>query len=292
MRLRRRFSQHGNGNMELWKSIVLGAIQGVTEFLPVSSSGHLVIAKSLFGFQQGQGPLWEVAVHFGTLVAILCVFYREILALARSALRVAAGVLHGRPRHELLESEPRFTVLMALVIGTLPAGVVGLLFKDAIESLFDSPILASCGLIATGVMLAFTARVPRPRKDPVGLLDGFLIGCAQAVAIIPGISRSGSTISAALARRVDRAEAGRFSFLLALPALGGAALLEARKIEGIARSESLSLLAAVVSAFLVGLVALKLLMRLVKAGRLSWFAFYCIPAGVISLCYFALMGAG
>lgn len=252
--------------MMLWESAVLGVVQGLTEFLPVSSSAHLVLAQSLLpGFPE-ENVFFDVLLHLGTILAVIVTFRLELLRLARSLL---PGGDAGQRR-----------LVGWLVLGTLPAGVAGLLFRDAFHAMFASPRFVAAMLLVTGAILIaaeFTAR-PRRGLDGVGALRGFGVGVAQAFAIIPGISRSGATISAALAMGVRGEDAARFSFLLSIPAVLGAALLEgihARPVASLAPAYALGMAAA----FLTGLWAIRVMLGILKRGRLRVFAFYCFLVG-------------
>jgi len=259
--------------MPLWEAVLLGIVQGITEFLPISSDGHLVIAQTLLG-ANAEGLLFEIAVHVGTLLAIL-VFYRaRVLELLR-------GVL-GRETNAF-----RYTGKLALA--TLPAVIVGLFFKDAVEAIFDAPWTAGAGLLVTGAFL-FTTRATQASAHAVepGWAAALCIGCAQALAIAPGISRSGTTLAVSLAFGVAPLAAAEFSFLLGIIAITGAAVLMLPDAIG-APADTLRPLwvAALVAAF-SGLAALGLLVRLLRARRFHWFAGYTWAAGLAFLAYLAL----
>jgi undecaprenyl-diphosphatase len=276
--------------MEPWQAALYGALQGLTEFLPVSSSGHLVIAKALLGFGRGMGALWEIAAHLGTFAAICVVFRRDLGALAAGCLRGVGRGVRGEGIRAVLASEDQVWLALAIVLGSVPAAVVGLGMKAQIERLFDAPAGAALMLIFTGAVLASTAGLPPGDRRRVRLRDALVIGLAQAAAILPGVSRSGMTIAAALWIGLERSEAGRFSFLLALPALAGAAVLESGHGWRLAAAHPGAMALVVGSAFLVGVAALALLMRLVRGGKLDRFAWYCLPLGTILGIWFAWQG--
>jgi len=267
--------------MDPLSAIILGVVQALTEFLPVSSSGHLVLGRSVLGLSLGNGAAFEVAVHFGTLLSVLVVLREDVLRLMRSALAVvsAPGRARARWRDDAATRE-----IVAIAVGCVPAGVVGLAFKDELEQAFGSPHLVCGALIVTGVWLGLTHWV-RPGAGEVTPVRAALIGLAQAVAIIPGISRSGSTIAAAIFLKVDRAAAARFSFLMSVPVIAGASLLKAREmmVNPPQNSEILAFALGGAVSFVVGMFALWFLLRLVERGRLSWFAPYCLAVGVIGL---------
>jgi len=250
--------------------LILAVVQGLTEFLPVSSSGHLVLLQALMGTHEGDLML-NVVLHTGTLGSVVIVYWRDLLRLLkldRAALRY----------------------ILALVVGTLPAVVVGLLLKDMVEAAFAAPAFAAGGLLVTGLVLLST-RAARPATQrpgaweplPVPLGRALLIGCAQALAICPGISRSGSTIAASLWLGLARAEAARFSFLLSVPAIAGALVLMLLDGAGEGQTGALTLVLAAAAALLVGLVAIRLTALAVVQKHFWKFAFYVIPVGLIVL---------
>ncbi|MCP4568169.1 MAG: undecaprenyl-diphosphate phosphatase [FCB group bacterium] len=255
-------------------AIILGIIQGLTEFLPVSSSGHLVIGETLLGLDT-PGISLEVWLHVGTLVAVVGYFHRRITALVRS--------IFSSESEELLENRKLWK---ALIIGTLPAIVVGISLKAMIESTFDSPVLASGMLLVTGTMLLLTP-LAQNKLRAIDHSRGFFIGLAQAVAILPGISRSGSTIACAMFLGIKPALAAEFSFLLAVPAIIGAFLLDfvtsGEKLFE-AATLPLFLLGAAVS-FIFGLLSIHYLLKLIKKGKLFYFGFYCLVVGGLGLVY-------
>jgi len=247
--------------------VILAVLQGITEFLPVSSSGHIVIAGALLAHTLGEPPARasdiNIFLHAGTLASILVVYWRRIWRLLGEDRRVI-----GR-----------------LVVGTLPAVVVGLLLKTKFPLLLDSPLLAGLMLPITGVMLIWASRRPLGNTDCRDLTYGrvLVIGCLQAVAILPGISRSGATIAAGLGVGLRRSEAATFSFLLAIPAISGAIVLELRELirgeDQLAAADLLSAGASV--SFVVGVFALWWLIRWLERGRLQLFAWWCIPVGLL-----------
>lgn len=244
--------------------LVLALVQGLTEFLPVSSSGHLVLVQHALGLEHASLTV-DVALHVGTLCAVLVVYRRDVAAVARDLLR-------GRAAEALW-----------IALGTLPAVVVGLTAKDAIERAFEAPRVAALGLFVTALLLAGGEAARRARAHeaprPLGWRVALGVGLAQALAICPGISRSGSTIAAGLALGLAPAAAARFSFLLAIPAIAGAAVLQLPD----ARTEALppagTLALAVGVAGLVGWFALRLLLAFLGRGAFAWFALYCALLG-------------
>ncbi len=254
--------------MNIIEALILGSLQGLTEFLPISSSGHLVLGQRFLGLSL-PGNFIEVLVHIGTLCSILVVFRNDILELVKS-----------------IKSNESKKMLTALIMGTIPAVLIGLTLKDKIGQLFEHPFAVSYSLIATGLWLIMTKWFVN-KHSSINLKNGFLIGCAQAVAIIPGISRSGATIGAAMLLGISPEKAAKFSFLLAIPAISGAGLLTAIDMDtmNIASLSTGSILVAFISSFLVGWVALAWLLKLISKGQFHWFGIYCLAIGIISLSF-------
>ncbi len=255
------------------KAIILGAVQGIAEFLPISSSGHLVIAEELLKFDTHGNLLFDVMLHLGTLASILIVYRQDIWK-----------VLHSRK------------LCMAVVVGTLPAVVVGLSLKEFFESAFGNPLLVGCCLLITAALLIAGQRGERGlhQLEAINLKQAFCIGLFQAFAILPGVSRSGSTIVGGLLLGLERQSAATFSFLLAIPAIAGAGVLTAFDAwqESAAASSTASsgfsidwgpVLAGTLVAFVVGWMALRTLIRLITQRRLHWFAGYCLCAGLATI---------
>ncbi len=256
--------------------MILGFLQGVTEFLPVSSSGHLVVYRRLFGL--AETPLFfEVMVHLGTLLAVLVVFRSDLALLAANVWRAATRKA-GEDRADL-------RLLRLVVLGTMPVVVVGLGWKDELQSLFSAPVHIGFAFLFTGLLLWLSRFAGRPTKDLAGTtwIDALLIGLAQALALVPGVSRSGATISIALLMGLDRRLAARYSFLLAIPAILGAITVQTADMGGISADQWAAVGAGTVMAAASGYVALRLLLRIVVAGRLSRFAYYCWMIGLATL---------
>jgi undecaprenyl-diphosphatase len=259
--------------MDTLAALLLGLVQGLTEFLPVSSSGHLVIAAELLGAQE-EGILFEIAVHVATLVAVLIFYRARILELLRGAV--------GR-------DGAAWSYIGKLGVATLPAVVAGLTARDFFESLFGSPWVAGVALLFTGCALWTTKRTWQGASAPEpSWLQAFLIGCAQVVAIVPGVSRSGTTVAAALALGVAPLAAAEFSFLMSVAAIAGAAVLMLPDATA-ASPEALRALAVGGAAALAsGLAALWLFVRLLRSGGFHRFAWYAWAAGATFLAYLAV----
>lgn len=259
--------------MSVFQAIFLGAVQGLTEFLPVSSSGHLVFFQSLFGLEKPQ-VAFDVMLHLGTLLAVVVYFRTDISQI----LLGTWAWIKGRR-----EGEEKANLFLWIIVATIPTGLMGVIFKDWFESLFSRPQTVGLMLLVTGGALWLTRTVKRKEKTTgeMGAVDALIIGIAQGVAIIPGISRSGATISAGIFCHLNRELAGKFSFLLSIPAILGAAFLKFRKID-VGSDVGVTLIGMAV-AFFVGLLSLKLLMRIVRTGRLSDFSYYCWAIGIVMI---------
>jgi undecaprenyl-diphosphatase len=274
--------------MTTLEAIVLGIIQGLTEFLPVSSSGHLVLFQQLFGLKQAE-LFFDVCVHVGTLLAVVVVFRQEIINIIAAMMRLFSKTGPPHTIRQRIESDADLKMALLIVIGTLPTAVLGFLFRGIADRLFASAFIVGMMLIITGLLLWLT-RWAAPDVAQTGatrLTPGkaFTVGIVQGLAIIPGISRSGSTISLGMLLGIRREMAARYSFLLSIPAIIGAGLLSLK--EGLSRPDStiyIDLIGAVTAA-LVGYGALKLLLHVVKYGRLHWFAPYCWLAGILAIIF-------
>jgi undecaprenyl-diphosphatase len=256
--------------MSVLEAIVLGIIQGATEFLPVSSSGHLVLTEHLLGLTD-ESVVFEVAVHAGTLAAVLLYFRTRILSILRGVFGQS-----GLPA----ENDAARRMLIFLVIGSVPAAVTGLLFKSEIESFFGNPRQTALFLIVTGVWLLLMRFAGRQRRV-LNTQRSWWIGCAQAAAILPGISRSGATIATGALLGVPAAQAAEFSFLLSIPAVAGAAVLSLPEAMGSGQFHIADGIGAVVAG-VTGYVALKLVFASLRRGRFAWFGVYCIVLGTVA----------
>ena len=272
--------------MNSTEAIVLGIIQGLTEFLPVSSSGHLVLFQQIFGLKEAE-LFFDVCVHLGTLVAVILVFHREIGNIIAALLRLVSLAGQKNKFRQRVDSDPDAKMALLIAIGSIPTAILGLMFHNIADRLFSAPFLTGLMLVVTGSLLWLTRRARLDRENTG--LTGFsrtkalFIGIVQGLAIIPGISRSGSTISMGLLLGINRETAARYSFLLSIPAIVGAGLLSLK--DGLSQTDPvirLSLLGAV-SAALVGYGALKVLLRMVKTGHLYVFAPYCWLVGILAI---------
>lgn len=256
--------------MSYLDAILLGLLQGFTEFLPVSSSGHLVLAEHMLG-AKNPGVTFELLVHLGTLLAVLIYFRKQIIAMIRSLFNASMA--------------DQRKLVMFIVIATVPAIIVALTLEETIEAAFDSPALTSIMLQITGVMLLLTGLAPKKQKS-LTWLNSLFIGLGQAIAIFPGISRSGSTISFGLFAGVKATTAAEFSFLLSIPAIVGAAVFKIKELFNLDVALSGQYTVGTILSFLSGLLAVYLLLSIVRKGKFQYFGIYCLLVGTIGLIYF------
>lgn len=258
--------------MEIWQAIVLGLVQGLSEFLPISSSGHLEIAKSLLHMHLEEDLLLTVYLHGATVLSTICVFYKDILSLFTKGL-------------SLKQTEER-SYILKLIVSAIPIGIVGLFLKDFVEGFFDGNILVvGAMLILTALLLSYASLKKAPKEaSKISYTKSFVIGIAQALAVLPGLSRSGSTIATALILGCKKEDIAKFSFLMVLIPIIGENLLSIASGEFSSSSIPAStIVAACMSAFISGLVACKAMIALVKKGKLIYFAAYCAIIGIISI---------
>jgi undecaprenyl-diphosphatase len=263
--------------MSLIEAIILGIIQGLTEFLPVSSSGHIEIGKALFEIEEKNGLLFTVILHFATALSTIVVFRKEIVRLLK-------GLFKFRWNEET-------TYCFKILLSMIPAVLVGLLLKDTIESLFlGNTLLVGSMLLLTGAIL-FASDKMRTGELKVGKSTALILGVVQAIAILPGISRSGSTIGSALLLGISRENAAKFSFLMVLPLIFGAMAAELKDLDSVSLRSGFDIstaLAGFVAAFISGYFACKWMIALVKRSKLSFFAFYCWIVGLLGI-FFSLV---
>ena len=258
--------------METFHAILLGIVQGITEFLPVSSSGHLQIAKELLGVQLEENLTFDVLLHAGTVLSTLVVLRREIFRLLR-------GLFARRFNEEK-------SYVLKLLLSMIPIGIVGLLLMDRLNALLSSPaILAVVGamLLLTAALLAFAYYAKPRQKETISYRDAFIIGLAQACAAMPGLSRSGTTIATGLLLGNKKAAVAQFSFLMVLAPILGETLLEAVSGDLTAGVAAGPLAAGFLASFVTGCLACKFMIEIVKRGKLIWFALYCAAAGLVSI---------
>lgn len=270
--------------MELLQAILLGILQGVTEFLPVSSSGHLALARALAGRELMPGITFEIVVHFGSFCSIVFYYRKKIAVILTDLFKsfTPDGIRSGRLR---TDANTRYSFI--ILLSMIPAMIIGFTLKDQVEEIFVNPLVVSLMLLVTGTLLFSTRFVKHPEGE-VTVGRGLIMGVAQAFAILPGISRSGSTISVGLFSGVKRESVADFSFLMVLPVLAGAMLLELLEIfkNGIEYAAVVALIGGFLASFLSGYLSLKYLIMLLKREKFYYFSFYCWAVGIAGVIYF------
>ena len=263
--------------------LFLGVVQGLTEFLPVSSSGHLVLLQKLTGITE-PALLFDICVHVGTLMSVMLIFYPDILAMITAIYQIP-GKLRQEESWQSLKTDPQLRTAFYIIVGTVPTGLMGIFFRKQADLLFGSISLVGVMLILTGLFLLLS-RIVKPGNRSImdmSIWDAIFLGVIQGFAIIPGISRSGATITAALLIKMERPVAGRFSFLLSIPSILGALILELKEPVGTPVFSYPMILMASFIAFAVGYIALRILLRVVDKGRLYYFSPYCLGVGTLAL---------
>lgn len=260
--------------MSWLEALVLGIVQGLTEYLPVSSSGHLAIGSALFGIEGEENLAFTIVVHVATVFSTLVILWKEIEWIFRGLFKFQ------------MNSETRYAI--NILISMIPIGIVGVFFKDTVESIFGSGLLiVGCMLLVTAALLAFSYYAKPRQKERISMKDAFIIGLSQACAVLPGLSRSGTTIATGLLLGNNKAKLAQFSFLMVIPPILGEALLDVLKLvkgEDIAGDiPTLSLVVGFVAAFLSGCLACKWMINIVKKGKLIYFAIYCAIAGLVTI---------
>jgi undecaprenyl-diphosphatase len=257
------------------QALILGIVQGLTEYLPVSSSGHLAIGQTLFGMSDGADNLaFTVAVHVATVLSTLVILWREIVWLF-------AGLFKWE-----LNDETRY--VLNIIVSMIPVGIVGVFFKDDVEAIFGSGLfIVGCCLLLTATLLAFSYYARPRQKETLSLKDAFIIGIAQACAVMPGLSRSGSTIATGLLLGNKKEKLAQFSFLMVIPPILGEAFLDLLKVSKgeavMGNIETFPLVIGFLGAFISGCFACKWMIDVVKRGKLIYFAAYCAVAGIVTL---------
>ncbi len=270
--------------METLYAIALGIIQGLTEFLPVSSSGHLVLLQNVFGLTEPE-LLLDIWLHVGTLMAVFAVFYQDILSILTTLIHFPRLYRQHKGFVAMFRENQDVRMAALIIFGTIPTVILGLLFHEMADRIFSSVRLVGIMLLITGTFLWLTrwTNVHGRPLNRMKVSDSLVVGLAQGLAILPGISRSGATISAALFLGIDRELAGRFSFLLCIPAIAGALILSLKSPAAYSTIPVAGIVAGTVSAGLTGFFALKILLKLVRKGRLYYFSPYCWLLGAIAL---------
>jgi undecaprenyl-diphosphatase len=254
--------------MNWWQALILGLVQGLTEFLPVSSSGHLVIFRELLGAEAPQDLVFEVTVHVATVLATIVVFRKQIIDLLQGLFK--------------FKYNTQTDFILKLVVSMIPVAIVGVFFKDKVEALFSSLTVVGCALLVTALLLFLSDKAKKKGDGDITFGQALIMGLGQAVAVIPGLSRSGTTISAGLLSGASRNKVAEFSFLMVLVPILGEAFLDIVSGDAAASSiGTLPLAIGFIAAFVSGLFACKAMIALVKKAGLKWFALYCAIVGAI-----------
>ena len=268
--------------MTILEAIVLGILQGITEFLPVSSSGHLVLMQHFLGIKESQ-IFFDVMLHFGTLGAVIIVYYQLLGALVRTGFSTLFQADLYRHPQLTISSTPHLRMLWYLLLGSIPTGLIAMLFKNSLESIFGKPMVVASMLIVTGLILQLSRLEHRrlQAETPLQAWHSPLIGIVQGLAIIPGISRSGSTISISLLLGLSPQAAAQYSFLLSIPAILGAVILKLKDVGEITTAPTV-IVAGTLTSFIVGYIALRFLLAILNRGKFSIFSYYCFALGIIA----------
>lgn len=263
--------------MSWLEALILGILQGLTEYLPVSSSGHLAIGSALFGIEGEENLTFTIVVHVATVLSTLVILWKEI-----------DWIFKGLFKWQMNE-ETKYVI--NILISMIPIGIVGVFFKDYVEEVFGSGLLiVGCMLLVTAALLTYSYYARPRQKDKISMRDAFIIGLAQACAVMPGLSRSGSTIATGLILGNKKETLAQFSFLMVMPPIIGEALLSGMEImkgasEANAEISTSALIIGFLAAFLSGCAACKWMINIVKKGKLIWFGVYCAAAGAITIIY-------
>lgn len=260
--------------MDWLQALILGLVQGLTEYLPVSSSGHLAIGSYLFGIEGEENLAFTVAVHVATVLSTLVILWKEIDWIFRGLFKMQ------------LNDETRYVI--NIIISMIPVGIVGVFFKDAVENIFGSGLLiVGCMLLLTAILLTFSYYAKPRQKEKISLRDAFIIGIAQACAVMPGLSRSGSTIATGLLLGNKKEKLAQFSFLMVIPPILGEALLDILKAvkgeELFGGIDTMPLIIGFLAAFISGCLACQWMINVVKKGKLIYFGIYCAIVGAITI---------
>ena len=281
--------------MTLIQAIILGAIQGLTEFLPVSSSGHLAICKNLFNFNMDMGLLYDVMLHFATLIAVLIIYRQELGLMIVEFFRMIGDIFKNlgiklkksdEPYHQVVcNSIRKFTIM--IILTTIPTGIMGVLLDDLVESLEMGLLFPGIFLILTAIILFISDRLPEKNGTPRTTSYGksLIIGVAQGVATMPGLSRSGTSVAACIACGMNRAFAVKYAFIMSIPAILGAVVLKVPDLKGVSftTGELINYSAGMLVAFIIGFLCIKAMLVIVRKRKFTYFGFYCLFIGCLAI---------
>ena len=274
--------------MDWLQALIMGIFQGLTEFLPVSSSGHLALAGALLGVEDPDKIMtFTIAVHVATVLSTLVILWKEIAWIFSGLFKTGNQIVPSSYGIRALNEEQNY--VLAILVSMIPVGIVGLFFKDQVEAMFDSLVVVGVCLLITACLLSFSYFSKPRQKEHISLLDAFVIGIAQACAVLPGLSRSGSTIGTGLILGNKKESLAQFSFLMVIPPILGEALLDVKKIaemgieNAMAGISATALMVGFLAAFFTGCLACRLMIGVVRRGKLIYFAIYCAIVGLSTL---------
>ncbi len=285
--------------MTLWKAIAMGIIQGLTEFLPVSSSGHLAIFKILLNVNTDTGILFDVLLHVATLISICTIYYKDVWGMIVEFIKMLGDIIHNaraksfnKKHKKQMEVRPVVSnanrkMALMIIVTSVPTAIIGFAADDLIETLETILLVPGICLIITGILLLVSDRLPEGHKQAkdVSYITAFMLGIAQGIAVLPGLSRSGTTITSCLGAKFDRNFAVKYSFLMSIPVILGAALKEVLDLSAEAVSGTLVVyyLIGMIVAALVGFAAVKTMLFVVKKKKFKYFAYYCFAIGLVCI---------
>lgn len=285
--------------MDLLKSIIMGIVQGIAEFLPISSDGHLALMKHILHIQTDTGILFDVLLHFGTLIAIVIVFWKDVLELIVEGLKIVGDFIlnivtffknlgtKNRTQYKNVISTPYRRFVMLILVSTIPTGIIGVVFDTAVEIAGQTLLVPGLCLILTGLLLLIADRTKLGKKteETVTYKDAGLIGIAQGLAVLPGLSRSGSTLTASLLLGFDKNFAVKYSFIMSIPAVLGAVIFKLKDFSSydVTQAQMLNYLVGMLVAAFVGIFAIKTMLMVVRGKKFKYFAYYCFAIGAIAV---------
>ena len=273
--------------MSYFEAIILGLVQGLAEFLPISSSGHLALLQQWFGIQEDKVLLFAVLLHVGTLISVFIVYWRDIAELIVELFLTIKDLCTGKGLR--LQERPVRKLGIMIIVATIPTGIIGILFNDLFDSLYNSIIPIGIGLIITGFLLVMAERMGASNRgiEQMNFRNALFIGTVQGIAICPGISRSGSTLFGSLICNLDRKFAVKFVFLISIPSILGSAVMEAPAAleSGFDMAQLGPVLVGMILAAVSGLIAIKTMIKIVSDKKLNYFSYYVWALGLIVICY-------
>jgi len=291
--------------MDLAKSIIMGIVQGIAEFLPISSDGHLAIMRHILHIQTDNSLLFDVLLHFGTLIAVFIVFWKDIAELIVEGFKIIGDSLINigrfcnnlaskkKTEYKKVISTPYRKFVMLIIVSTIPTGIIGVIFKNAIEVAGQTLLVPGLCLILSGLLLMIADRVKTGKKteETATYQDATLIGVAQGLAILPGLSRSGSTITTSLLFGFDKNFAVKYSFIMSIPAILGAVILQLKdfSMDMVSQSDLLNYLVGTIVAAAVGYFAIKTMLIVVRGKKFKYFAYYCFTIGTFALIWYFVL---